>query len=142
MSFFIYVHFYQWKFQKLIKLLRFSSCCEEIDDGPIDKKAKQMEICLWIQSHFYCNCFLSWKPEISDSTEMGGCKENKQTANTGNLVHILISGSKSWICLVLSDSNFSWVTMQKKIWLTLAFIATIFFLLLWKVPSTLKLEIC
>lgn len=60
---------------------------------------------------------------------MGGCKENKQTANTGNLVHILISGSKSWICLVLSDSNFSWVTMQKNIWLMLAFIATIFFLL-------------
>lgn len=132
MSFFIYIHFYLWKFQKLIKLLRFSSCCEEIDDGPIDKKAKQMEICLRIQSHFYCNCFLSRKPEMNDSTETGGCKEKKVTAKTGDFLEILIFGSKSWIPLVLSDSNVFWVTMQRnknKNWLRFAFIATIYFLL-------------
>lgn len=141
------MYFYQWKFQKLIKFLRFSSCCEEIDDGPIDKKAKQMEICLRIQSHFHCNCFLSRKTEVSDSTETGGSKEKEQTENTSDLVNIQISGSKSCICLVLSDSNFFRVVMQKNIWWMLAFITIIFFLLyvedavniqIWDLLETMK----
>lgn len=42
---------------------------------------------------------------MNDSTETGGCKEKKVTAKTGDFLEILIFGSKSWIPLVLSDSN-------------------------------------